>query len=116
LNAASATLCLGVVYLLVRALTGNRWVAWIAALFHLASSYVLLLAISNEDIMPSYTITFAAMALAGVWFAKPTAARVIVVSVLFSIGWLFEWRLMFPTLPALLAALWLCERRPAARL
>ena len=115
LNAASAALCLGVVYLLVRALTGDRRVAWITALFHLASSYVLMLAISNEDIMPSYTITFAAMALAGVWFAKPTAARVIVVSALFSIGWLFEWRLMFPTLPALLAALWLCERRPAAR-
>ena len=75
LNAASGALCLGVVYRLVRALTGDRWMAWIAALFHLASSYVLLLAISNEDIMPSYTITFAAMALASVWFAKPTAAR-----------------------------------------
>src|SRR6202000_548083 len=37
--------------------------------------------------------------------------RVLAVSVLFSIGWLFEWRLMFPTLPALLLALVLCERR-----
>ena len=27
-----------------------------------------------------------------------------------------EWRLMFPTLPAMLAALWLCEERPARRL
>ena len=38
------------------------------------------------------------------------------VAALFSLGWLFEWRLMFPTLPAMLAALWLCEARPARRL
>ena len=35
---------------------------------------------------------------------------------LFTLGWLIEWRLMFPTLPALLAALALSEGRPARRL
>jgi hypothetical protein len=36
--------------------------------------------------------------------------------VLFSLGWLCEWRLMFPALPGLLAALWLAPRPVAARL
>ena len=76
----------------------------------------MFLAIVNEDILPSYTVLFAAMALGSVWFARPTAARVVAVSVLFSLAWLMEWRLMFPTLPAMLAALWLCEERPARRL
>ena len=115
LNAVSASLCLCAVYLMVRALTGDRLVALLAALFHIASSFVMFLAIVNEDILPSYTLLFAAMALAAVWFAKPTTARVVAVAALFSLAWLFEWRLMFPTLPAMLAALWLCERRQAMR-
>jgi hypothetical protein len=115
LNAASCALGLGVVYLLVRALTGDRLVALLAALFHLATSFVMFLAIINEDIMPSYTVLLAAMALGAVWLAEPTAPRVLAVSVLFSLAWLMEWRLMFPTLPAMLVALWLCERRPARR-
>jgi hypothetical protein len=116
LNAASATLCLCVVYAMVRTLTGDRVVALLAAAFHIACSYVFLLAITNEDIMPSYTVLFASMALASLWFPRPTAPRVVVVAILFSVGWLFEWRLMFPTLPAMLAALWLCEKRVARRL
>ena len=116
LNAASGGLCLGAVYLLVRAVTHDRLVALAAALFHLASSFVMFLAIVNEDIMPSYTVLFAAMALGSVWLARPTTARVVAVSVLFALAWLMEWRLMFPTLPALLLALWLCEPRLARRL
>src|SRR5215468_2831031 len=115
-NALSGGISLGVVYLLIRAITADRLIALLAALFHLGSSYVMFLAIVNEDIMPSYTVLLAAMALGSVWLAKPSAWRVIVVSVLFSLAWLMEWRLMFPTLPALLAALWLCEQRPARRL
>ena len=116
LNALSASLSVGVAYLLARAITGNRPIAVLTGGFHLATSHVMFLAIVNEDIMPSYTVMFAAMALGAVWLARPTAPRVIAVSVLFSLGWLFEWRLMFPTLPAMLAALWLCERRWALRL
>ena len=116
LNAVSCSLCLCAVYLMVRALTADRLVALLAALFHISSSFVMFLAIVNEDILPSYTLLFSAMALGAVWFARPTAARVVAVAALFSIAWLFEWRLMFPTLPAMLAALWLCEARPAMRL
>jgi hypothetical protein len=116
LNAVSASLSVGVVYLLVRRLTGDRLVALMAAAFHLASSHVMFLAIVNEDIMPSYTVMLAAMALGAVWLAEPSMLRVVAVSVLFSLGWLFEWRLMFPTLPAMLAALWFCEPRWPRRL
>jgi len=116
LNAASAALCVSVVYRLACALTGSRALAATAALFHLACSFVLMLAITNEDIMPSYTVTLAAMALAVVWFAKPTPARVLAVAVVFSLGWLGEWRLLFPALPGLLAALWLAPGSRAARL
>ncbi len=116
LNAASASLCLVAVYLLVRRLTHDRPTALAAALFHVACSFVLLLAVTNEDIMPSYTVMFASMALAAVWFSRPNATRVVLVATVFSVGWLFEWRLMFPTLPAMLAALWLCEKQPLRRL
>jgi hypothetical protein len=109
LNAISCALSLGMVYLLIRILTGDRLVAVLAALFHLASNFVMFLAIINEDIMPSYAVLFAAMALGSIWLARPTAPRVVAVSVLFSLAWLMEWRLMFPTLPAMLVALWICE-------
>src|SRR5215510_2403238 len=115
LNAVSCAVSLGVVYLLIRNLTGLRIVALLAALFHLASSFVMSLAIINEDIMPSYTVLLAAMALGSIWLARPTAPRVLAVSVLFSLAWLMEWRLMFPTLPAMLVALWVCEKRLAWR-
>lgn len=116
LNSFSASFCLCTVYLLVRHLTGRRVLAVLAALFHLACYDVLVLAVINEDIMSSYTVMFSSMALAAIWFAHPTPLRIGIVAIVFTIGWLFEWRLMFPTLPAMLAALWLCEKRPAMRL
>jgi len=116
INAFSAALCLCIVYLLVRQLTGRRSIAWAAAAFNLSGAFFLNLAIINEDIMPSYTLMFASMALASVWFVRPTAWRVALVSALFTIAWLFEWRLMFPTLPAMLLALAVGPGRPLTRL
>jgi hypothetical protein len=116
LNAASAALGLCVVWRLALTLSSSRPIARATALFHLACSYVLMLAVTNEDIMPSYTVMLAAMALAGVWFARPTGLRVLGVAVLFSLGWLFEWRLMFPALPGLLAALGIAPGTWASRL
>lgn len=116
LNAVSCSLGLAAVYLLVHTVTRDRVVALMAVAFHLASSFVMFLAIINEDIMPSYTVLLAAMALGSVWLARPTALHVISVAALFSLAWLMEWRLMFPTLPAMVAALWLCEPRLGRRL
>lgn len=115
LNAASASLSLCVIYGLARSLGGGRAPALATALFHIACNFVLMLAITNEDIMPSFTVMLAAMALGAIWFADPTPVRVLVVSVVFSLGWLMEWRLIFPALPGFLVALWLAPASLAAR-
>ena len=109
LNSFFAAANVVVMYCLVRILTGRRDAALVAALFHLGSGFFLELATSNEDIMPAYTLVFAAMATAAVWFAAPTHRQVTIVSLLFTLGWLLEWRLMFPALPPLLLALVLSE-------
>ncbi len=116
IHAASAAACLSVMYLFARRLTGDRTIAWLATLFHLAGAFFLNLAISNEDIMPSYALMFAAMVLAVLWFVRPTVRRVAIVSAIFTLAWLFEWRLMFPTLPAMLLALAIAPGRPLTRL
>lgn len=116
INAFSAAICLCLVYLLVRQITGRRAVAWAATAFHLAGAFFLNLAIINEDIMPSYTLMFASMVLASLWFTQPTWRRVVMVAALFTIAWMFEWRLMFPTLPAMLVALAVGPGRPLTRL
>ena len=116
IHAASAAACLSMVYLFVRHLTRDRTIAWLAALFHLAGGFFLNLAISNEDIMPSYTLMFVAMALAGMWFVRPTVQRVAIVSAVFTLAWLSEWRLMFPALPGLVLALAIAPGSPRLRL
>jgi hypothetical protein len=111
-NAVSCSLCLGVVYLLIRSVTGDAWWrCWPP--FHLASSCDVPRH-HQRGHHAELHCAVAAMALGSVWLAQPTAARVVAVSVLFSIAWLMEWRLMFPTLPACWA-LCPCEpSRPAA--
>src|SRR5215218_8473194 len=105
LNAFWASLGAAAVYGFVHRLTGEAKVAAPAALFHLGCGFVLLLAVINEDIMPGYTLVLVSMLLAGLWFDRPTVARVMAVGVIFTLGWLVEWRLIFPTLPALMLAL-----------
>ena len=105
LNAFWASLGVAAVYGFVHRLTGAARIAAPAALFHLGCGFVLLLAVINEDIMPGYTLVLLSMLLAGLWFDRPTPVRVMTVGVIFTLGWLVEWRLIFPTLPALLLAL-----------
>jgi len=104
INCLFGAISLCIVYLLVRTVSGRRDVAWAAAAFHLGGAFFLNLSISNEDIIPSYTFLLGSLALAAVWFVNPTPGRIAVVAVVFALSWLFEWRLMFPTLPALLVA------------
>jgi hypothetical protein len=114
INSAFAGVAAGFVYWMMRRLLGRRDIAVFAALFHLVGGFFLSLAISTEDILPSYTMVLAAMAMAAVWFAAPTLAQVVAVSAFFTLGWLGEWRLMFPSLPPLLLALAL-SRGPLMR-
>jgi len=100
-----AACSLAIIYWLVRRLTGRRDLAAIAVLVHLGSAFFLALGISNEDILPSYTLVLAAMAMAAVWFAAPSVWQIVVVATVFTLGWLIEWRLMFPTLPPLMLAI-----------
>jgi hypothetical protein len=109
LNAVWASLATTVVYAFIHRLTGNTRAAALAACFHLGCGYVLLLGVINEDIMPGYALVLAAMALAGLWFARPSVVRTALVVALFTLGWLIEWRLIFPTAPALVLALVLSE-------
>jgi hypothetical protein len=109
LNALWASLATTVVYALLHRLTGSSRAAALAACFHLGCGFVLLLAVINEDIMPGYALVLSAMALAGLWFDRPTIGRVAIVGAVFTLGWLVEWRLIFPTLPALLLALAVSE-------
>ncbi len=100
LNAFWASIANVLVYAFVHRLSGKARVATLTTLFHAGCGTVLLLAVINEDIMPGYTLLLGSMLLAGLWFGQPTHGRVIAVAILFTLGWLVEWRLMFPTLPA----------------
>jgi len=115
LNAFFASLAIVVVYAFVHRLTGSVRAAALAACFHFGCGFVLLLSVISEDIMPGYTLVLGAMALAGLWFDRPTYVRVALVAVLFTVGWLVEWRLLFPLLPALLVALALSPERLTRR-
>ncbi len=116
LNAFWASLGIVFVYAFVHRLTGSIAAAALAACFHLGCGFFLLLAVINEDIMPGYVLVLASMLLAALWFGKPNYTRVAIVGVLFTLGWLFEWRLAFPTLPALVLALAIAEGRRRYRL
>ena len=105
INTICASITIAIVYWMIRRLTGRRDIATVAALFHLGSAFFLSLAIMDEDIMPSYMLVLAAMAMAAVWFSAPTAVQIALVAATFTLGWLIEWRMMFPTLPPLLLSL-----------
>jgi hypothetical protein len=105
LNAFWASIGTLVVYAFVHRLTGSARVAAFTSVFHLGCGFVLLLSVISEDIMPGYVFVLGSMALAGLWFDRPTWRRVAIVGAVFTLGWLIEWRLLFPTLPAFVLAL-----------
>lgn len=109
LNAFWASLGMVVVYAFVHRMTGSVAASVLASLFHFGTGFFLLLATINEDIMPGYMLVLASMALAGVWFERPSYRQVVIVAAIFTLGWLVEWRLIFPTLPALGLALLLSQ-------
>jgi hypothetical protein len=109
LNALWASLGVAAVYAFACSVSGSARVAALTSVFHLGCGFVLLLSVINEDIMPGYTLVLISMLLAGLWFAKPNYRRVAIVAVVFTFGWLIEWRLLFPTLPALVLALAIAE-------
>lgn len=116
LNAFFASLASVIVYAFAHRLTGSARAAALTTVFHLGCGFVLLLAVISEDIMPGYAVVLGAMALAGLWFDRPTHGRVALVGAVFTFGWLIEWRLLFPLLPALVLALVMAPQSPLRRL
>jgi hypothetical protein len=107
LNAAFASIILGCIDYWISSIFKSRLIGLLTVLFYMGSGHFLVLSVINEDIMPSYFFVLVAMMLASVWFgAATTVPRIIAVALIFSIGWLFEWRLLFPVLPPMLLALW----------
>lgn len=109
LNAFFASLGCVFVYGFVHRLTGQVVVAVAATLFHFGTGFFLLLGVVSEDIMPGYVLVLASMLMAALWFDRPTWRQIVAVAVVFTLGWMVEWRLMFPTLPALGLALLLSD-------
>ncbi len=105
LNAFWASIGTVIVYAFAHRLTGSARVAALTSVFHFGCGFVLLLSVISEDIMPGYVFVLASMALAGLWFDRPTWQRIATVGAVFTLGWLIEWRLLFPALPAFVLAL-----------
>lgn len=105
LNVVFGAVNLVTLFVFVRWFTNRRDAAYASVLLAFGCGFFLVLATTNEDIMPTFTTVFIAMALAAAWFSAPSARQVAVVGAIFTLGWLGEWRLLFPTLPALLLAL-----------
>jgi hypothetical protein len=106
LNAAFSAIIVACIYYWISSIFKSRLIGLLTALFYMGSGHFLMLSVINEDIMPSYFFVLIAMILASVWFGAATAPRIITVALIFSIGWLFEWRLLFPVVPPMLLALW----------
>jgi hypothetical protein len=105
INAFWASASVVFIYTFFIRLTGDVPTSLLAALFHLGTGFFLLLGVINEDIMPGYTLTLGSMLLAALWFDRPSQLRILGVATLFTLGWLMEWRLLFPAFPAFVLAL-----------
>ena len=110
LNAVFGAIILGCIYYWISSIFKSRLIGLLTVLFYMGSGHFLTLSVINEDIMPSYFFVLAAMMLASVWFGAATAPRIIAVALIVSIGWLFEWRLLFPVVPPMLLTLWVSAR------
>jgi hypothetical protein len=105
LNAIFAGIAAAVSFEFAASWTRSLIVALLAATAYSLSGYVLLHGLNNEDIMPGFTCILLATLLGCRWFYQPSNWRIIIVAMIFAIGWLFEWRLMFPSLPPFILAL-----------
>jgi hypothetical protein len=116
LNAVFAGFGLAAVYLFVMAWLQRRSVALLTVALYGGSGFFLLLSVISEyDIVP-YVFVLIATLMACAWFAQPRVREIAAVAVVFSIGWLFGWHFLFPSLPPLLLALLLAAGNVAQRL
>lgn len=98
-----------VVYVFTLRWLRSRAVAALTTVLYVGSGFYLLLSVISEDIMPGAVLVLIASLLACAWFAQPTRSRIAVVAVIFSVAWLWQWALLFPSLPAMLLALFIAR-------
>jgi len=103
------------VYLFTLRWLQSRPAALLATVLYAGSGFYLLLSVIDEDIMPGAVLVLIATLLACAWFAQPNPRRIFIVALVFTLGWLWEWRLIFPTLPAMLLALFIARGRLGQR-
>ena len=109
LNGLAGGIGAAAVYLFTLRWQGRHTVALLTTFAYCGTGFYLLLSVIDEDIMPGAVLVLIATLLGAGWFPRPTRARIAVVAVIFCIGWLWEWRLIFPSLPAMLLALFVAR-------
>lgn len=109
LNGVFGGIGAGAVYLFTLSWLRNWKVAAVATALYCGCGFYVLLSIIDEGVMPGAVLVLVATLLACAWFAKPSYAQIATVAVVFSLGWLWQWGLLFPSLPPLLLALFLAS-------
>jgi hypothetical protein len=109
LNGLAGGVGAAVVYVFTLRWLRSRLVAALTTVLYVGSGFYLLLSVINEDIMPGAVLVLIASLLACAWFAQPTRGRIAIVAGIFSVAWLWQWALLFPSLPAMLLALFVAR-------
>ena len=105
LNCFYGALGVAALYALLRGLSISRIASACGAIFQAGCAFFLICAISSEDIMPAVAFLMAACAVVAWTWDRPSYVGVFLAAQPFSLAWLFEWRLLVPSLPAFLLAL-----------
>lgn len=115
-NAIFGAISVGFCYFYSVKWSRNYFIALLACIAYCFGGFFLLHSVTNEDIMPAATFCLISFFLAADWFARPSLKQVALVSIVLSLGWLTEWRVMFPALPPMLLALIMSEGRPIEKI
>jgi hypothetical protein len=102
LNACWGSVAVGAIFVTCRMMKMSRVAAAAAALAQFGFAFFIALGVTNEDIMGGYALLCLALC-AGVWSSRLAGRRALVgwtlTGVLFACTFLWEWRLIFPSLP-----------------
>ncbi len=99
LNGLFGGLGAAAVYVFTLRWLNSRATAILATALYGGSGFYVLLSVIDEDIMPGAVLVLIATLLACAWFAEPIPRRIGIVATIFTVGLLWEWRLIFPRLP-----------------
>lgn len=114
LNCGWAALAVSAIYLTCRGIGLPRPAALAAAFAQAGFAFFFVLAVTSEDIMGGYAllcITVCLVVLASRSHDSHSLIRWAIAGASFSFTFLWEWRLLFPTLPALMLAILVSEGR-----